>query len=113
MKKLINRIFSLFFRVKMNNILSNSGLIHIRDEILGYLDFDTLAVCCQVSKDWNIWVEDFVRFTLIKTLDTFWDDKNYFRKVPGQSVLGWNEAVQNYAKNASVKDLKKVSKVLI
>ena len=96
----------------MNNILSNSGLIHIRDEILGHLDFDTLAVCCQVSKDWNIWVEDFVRYTLIKILDTFWDDKNFFRKVPGQSVFGWNEAVQNYAQTASVKDLKKVHESL-
>ena len=92
----------------MNNILSNSGLIHIRDDILGYLDFKTLAVCCQVSKHWNIWVEDFVRLSLFKTLDRYWDDKNYYRKVPGKSVIGWNNAIRNYAQMASVKDLKKV-----
>ena len=92
----------------MNNILSNSGLIHIRDDILGYLDFKTLAVCCQVSKHWNIWVEDFVRLSLVKTLDRYWDDKNYYRKVPGKSVIGWNNAIRNYAQMASVKDLKKV-----
>ena len=98
--------------MKMDNILSNSGMIHIRDQILGYLDFGSLGVCCQVSKHWKMWVEDFVRFTLVKTLDTFWNNKNYFKKVPGQSVLGWNEAVRNYAGMASVKDLKKVHESL-
>ena len=98
--------------MKMDNILSNSGLIDIRDQILGYLDYDTLVVCFGVSKHWKLWVEEFVRFTLVKTLDTFWDDKDYFQKVPGQSVYGWNKAIRNYAGMASVKDLKKVHESL-
>ena len=43
---------SKFNDMELNDILKNPGLAHIRECIFGYLDYEALKTCRQVSKDW-------------------------------------------------------------
>ena len=97
---------------KMNNILSNSGLIHIRDQILGQLDINTLGICLRTSKHWHFWIQEFLRFSLCRKLDTFWDGRTDGNGEDVQ-IHGWNISVRNFVSEASVKDLIKVHESLL
>ena len=46
----------------IENILTNQGLRHIGDQLLGYLDYGTLLVCRQASKTWRDTLDE--RFSL-------------------------------------------------
>ena len=101
----------------MDNILSNSGLIHIRDQIFGDFSCETLESCLRVSKHWNECLEDLFRLSLIKYLYEYGD--NEIREYRTQSVItvretipGWNKAVEKYSEEASIEDLKEVKKSL-
>ena len=49
--------------MSLDQIMKNPGLIHIIEQIFGYLPFETLEICCYVSKDWKLSLE---RFSLEK-----------------------------------------------
>ena len=57
---------------KMESISTNSGLLHLSEQIFGYLNHDTLEVCRKVSKHWRGFLE---RLSLIKYLQEFGDQK--------------------------------------
>ena len=37
----------------MDELVTNSGFLHIKEQIFGYFDAPTLANCVLVSKNWN------------------------------------------------------------
>ena len=84
----------------MEEILSNPGLIHIREQIFGHFDCKTLEICQEVfakryGEDWDSWLE---RLILIQHIFEFGDT----------NVPGWNKAVKKFVKLASLNDLNEV-----
>ena len=89
----------------MENIFTNSGMIHIREQIFGYFDHKTLKNCREVfakkfGEDWDLWLE---RLILVKCLleSDFYEDFN-------DMVPGWDKAVKKFDKMASLNDLNEV-----
>ena len=62
-------LFQNALLLTMENILSNQGLIHIRDQIFGDFTSETLEICLQVSNHWNECLEDLFRLSLVKYLN--------------------------------------------
>ena len=54
----------------MELIMSNPGLFYIREQIFGYLNYDTVENCRKVSELWNQSLE---RIALVKLLQEFGD----------------------------------------
>eukprot|EP00093_Oithona_nana_P013195 13195.XXX_429369_428113_1 [CDS] Oithona nana genome sequencing. len=102
---------------KMESISTNSGLLHLSEQIFGYLNHDTLEVCRKVSKHWRGFLE---RLSLIKYLQEFGDQKiktgaeesvggDEENSVRNSDIIpGWNKAVKNFVKTAGLEDLKEV-----
>jgi len=117
--KLLNRAFTVEFlwtgvkiSIKMENILSNPGLIHIRIQIFSCFDFKTLEICREVftkrfGEDWDSWLE---RLSLVKYMLEFGDkvfgkgEEETIKKI----IPGWCKAVKKFGKMASLKDLNEV-----
>ena len=86
----------------MENILSNPGLSHVREQIFGHLDPDTLENCYEVcverfGEDWDFaWWTTFQakRSALIQYIFEFDID-----------IPGWNKGVEKFCKKASLNDL--------
>ena len=102
----------------MENITSNYGLLHLSEQIFGYLNHETLEVCRKVSRHWDELLE---RPSHVKYLEEFGDEKIEVEVVPlycSSAALievpvkdfmpGWNKAVKNFVKTASLEDLKEV-----
>ena len=115
----------------MENITSNYGLLHLSEQIFGYLNHETLEVCRKVSRHWDELLE---RPSHVKYLEEFGDEKieveveepaYYYMDVDGRVggegyrakmievsvkdfMSGWNKAVKNFVKTASLEDLKEV-----
>ena len=117
----------------MENITSNYGLLHLSEQIFGYLNHETLEVCRKVSRHWDELLE---RPSHVKYLEEFGDEEveveleepvyyymdvivyggdgeiTYRAKRIEVSVKdfmsGWNKAVKNFVKTASLEDLKEV-----
>jgi len=96
----------------MENILTNSGLIHIRVQIFGYLDHKTLKNCREAfakrfGEDWYLCE----RLVLVQSLLEFGDKVKYgisFEKNLRDFIPGWDKAVKKFDKMASLNDLYEV-----
>ena len=102
----------------MENITSNYGLLHLSEQIFGYLNHETLEVCRKVCQHWDELLE---RPSHVKYLEEFGDEKievevlllrstsTAMIEVPVKDLMpGWNKAVKNFVKTASLEDLKEV-----
>ena len=101
----------------MENILSNPGLIHIREQIFGHFDYDTLEnsyeVCVEkFGEDWDFsWWTTFQakRSALIQYIFEFgllnerFDEG--FESVINNIIPGWHKGVKKFCKKASLNDL--------
>ena len=103
---------------KMENILTNSGLIHIREQIFGYFDQKTLKNCREAfaqkyGEDWDLWLE---RLILVQCIFEFGDKeillaeqtKWRYGRLLSRTILrdvvpGWDKAVKKFVKMASLK----------
>ena len=107
--------------------MKNPGFWHIRDHIFEYLGHETLEVCRKVSEDWNVVFE---RLSLEKCLYEFGekefhtdedslakdldekasleDQKEVKKYQVKDNIPGWNKAVKDFIKTASLEDLKEV-----
>ena len=91
---------------KIQEIIVNPGLVHIKEQIFGYLDQKTLDECCQVSRDWKANLE---RFSAVKFLLDFGKRKFSIdiREFEFETVIpGWSEAVKKF--QGSPEELKKI-----
>ena len=108
---------------KMENILTNSGLVHICEQIFGYFDQKTLKNCREAfaqkyGEEWDLWFE---RLILVQCIFEF-GDKEILLDEPtkwrsGRSlrgailcdvVPGWDKAVKKFVKMANLNDLNEV-----
>ena len=96
----------------LDNILSNPGLIHIRQQIFGYFDHKTLEVCSEVlaqrfGEDWDAWLE---RLASIQYMVEFGD--KLVNCGSGTTVKdfipGWYKGVKKFSNMASLKDLNEI-----
>ena len=98
----------------MENIITNPGFYGIQEQIFGSFDYETLLVCLQVSKDWNVSLK---RMACVKFLEEFgkkiakkpgeWKDE----ESPVEIICpGWRKTVQKHGLQASIKDLQDIKK---
>ena len=100
-------------------IIKSQGLWHIRDQIFGPLNHETLENCRKVSESWN---ESLQRMALVKYLEEFGESlrimallRNFEREdVNGEEVSAiiripeWNKAVKDYGAKSSIEDLQEI-----
>ena len=95
----------------LDNILSNPGLIDIRDQIFGYFDHETLEVCCEVfakrfGEDWDVWLK---RLASIQFMVEFGGKMvEAGEKTVKDFIPGWDKGVKTFGNMASLKDLNEV-----
>ena len=97
----------------LDNILSNPGLIDIRDQIFGYFDHETLEVCCEVfaqrfGGDWDVWLK---RLASIQYMVEF-GNKMVEGKAVKDFIPGWYKGVKKFSNMASLKDLNEVKGII-
>ena len=102
-----NRVHMLLASRKMKNILTNPGLIHIREQIFGYFDHKTLENCREVftkkyGEDWDLWLE---RLSLVQCILEFGDMVMRYGHILSDVIPGWDNAVKKFGKVASLNDL--------
>ena len=99
----------------MENILTNPGLIDIREQIFGHFDRKTLKNCRKVftkkyGEDWDLWLE---RLILVQYILEFGDKKvKYAKRILSDAIPGWDNAVKKFGKTASLEDLNEVKRSL-
>ena len=100
-------------------IMRSQGLCHIREQIFGFLSYETLENCRKVSK---LWKESLERIALIKCIEEF-GDREVERQLTFYNLLlrdpkiekvstifpGWKNAAQKYGVQASIEDLENVN----
>merc|ERR1712095_160644 len=87
-------------------IMRSQGLCHIREQIFGYLNNETLENCRKVSK---LWKESLEKIALIKFLEEFGDrEVGPTNKKLSTILPGWKNAAQKYGVQASMDDIEKV-----
>merc|ERR1712095_103559 len=87
-------------------IMRSQGLCHIREQIFGYLSYETLENCRKVSK---LWKESLEKIAMIKFLEEFGDREVGPTNEKLSTILpGWKNAAQKYGVQASMEDLGKV-----
>ena len=100
-------------------IMKSEGLWHIRDQIFGPLNHETLENCRKVSESWN---ESLQRMALVKYLEEFGESlrirallRNFEREDEnGEEVSAiiripeWNKAVKDYGAKSSIEDLQEI-----
>ena len=100
---------------KMENILTNPGLIDIREQIFGHFDRKTLKNCRKVftkkyGEDWDLWLK---RLILVRYILEFGDKKvKYAKRILSDAIPGWDNAVKKFGKTASLEDLNEVKRSL-
>ena len=94
----------------LEDIMQNRGLLHVKEQIFGYLDRETLEKCCQVSPNWSANLE---RFSAVKFLldfgkrETIMDLANSRMIAEFHTVIpGWVKAVRT--SQMSLQDLKEI-----
>ena len=93
----------------MENILTNSGLIHIREQIFSHFDLPTLKNCREVfakrfGEVWDLWLEKLI---LIQWIHEFGETR--FRNIIKRDfVPGWDKAVKKFSKMASLNNLNEI-----
>ena len=60
----------MIFLKKMEKLMNNPNLWHLRDYIFGFLNYDTVEKCRQVSQFWN---ESLERISIVIFLQEFGD----------------------------------------
>ena len=107
----------------LDNIVTNPGLRHIRDQIFGYVSQETLEICRDVSEDFNSWLE---RFCAIEFLLTFGDKmirvyngRSSWRPRPRKPyalvktiIPGWKKGVKKFAQMVCLDDLLEVKEFI-
>ena len=98
----------------MENILTNSGLIDIRDQIFGQLDCKTLKNCREVfaqkyGEDWDLWLEKLI---LVRWILEFGYKENEYGQIVIEIIPGLDKAVKKFSKMASLNDLNQVEESL-
>merc|ERR1712029_1241300 len=87
-------------------IMRSQGLCHIREQIFGYLSYETLENCHKVSK---LWKESLEKIALIKFLEEFGDREVGPTNEKLSTILpGWKNAAQKYGFQASMDDIEEV-----
>merc|ERR1712029_395003 len=87
-------------------IMRSQGLCHIREQIFGYLSYETLENCRKVSK---LWKESLEKIALIKFFEEFGDREVVPTNEKLSTILpGWKNAAQKYGVQASVEVLEEV-----
>ena len=97
----------------MDYVLNNEGLIHIREQIFGYFDFQTITDCRKVFKkrygeDWDSWSKIFSLIQYFLQLGNLFinvDDDVIVKDV----IPKWCKAVKKFGNMASLEDLKEVN----
>merc|ERR1711860_274833 len=96
---------------KMDKIMDNPNMWHIRDQIFDPLNHETVLICRQVCQFWN---ESLARMSFLKLLQEFGD-----RDVLGTNeklstiVAGWKEAAKMFVAQASHEVLQEVKDSLL
>ena len=87
-------------------IMKSQGLYHIREQMFGYLNYETLDNCREVSELWN---ESLERIALIKFIEEFADrNLEYTHQKVSTIIPGWQNAAKKYGVQASIEDLEGV-----
>ena len=88
-------------------IMKSQGLWHIRDQIFGPLNHETLENCRKVSESWN---ESLQRMALVKYLEEFGERKvvNGEETKVSTIVPEWNKAVKDYGAKSSIEALQEI-----
>ena len=87
-------------------IMKSQGLYHIREQMFGYLNYETLNNCREVSELWN---ESLERIALIKFIEEFADrDLEFTNQKVSTIIPGWQNAAKKYGVQASFEDLEEV-----
>ena len=96
----------------MELIMKNPGFWDIRDQIFGYLNYETVENCRKVSKLWN---ESLERMALVKILIEFGDIVVEGREEKEMSAFfsEWNKAAKRYAAKSSIEDLQEIKDSLL
>ena len=91
------------------NIMTNPGLVFIRDRICGYLSYDDLENLCEAFPEFCD--ESLERLTSLKFLHELGDQNMKFdghvKKVK-EVVYGWNDWVKEAESKASLADLQEI-----
>ena len=96
----------------MENIITNPGFFEIHQQIFGSLDYETLLLCLQVSKDWNAslkrlacvkFMQEFGKKIAIKHGEWIDEESSVETMCPG-----WNKTVEQYGLQANIKDLQDI-----
>ena len=98
----------------MEKILTNTGLIDIRDQIFGQLDYKTLKNCREAfanknGEDWDLWLEKLI---LVKYILEFGYKENEYGQIVIEIIPGLDKAVKKFSKMASLNDLNQVEESL-
>merc|ERR1711884_806636 len=87
-------------------IMRSQGLCHIREQIFGFLSYETLENCRKVSK---LWKESLEKIALIKFLEEFGDREVVPTNKKLSTILpGWKNAAQKYGVQASMDEIEEV-----
>ena len=95
---------------KMDKLMNNPNLWHLRDHIFGFLNHETVEKCRQVSQLWN---ESLERISIVIFLQEF-GNRNVVTPDEKVSTIipGWQKAVKKYGAQASIEDLREVKNSL-
>jgi len=87
-------------------IMRSQRLRHIREQIFGYLSYETLENCRKVSK---LWDESLERIALIKFIEEFGERVVIFANEKVSTIIpGWQNAAKKYGVQASIEHLEEV-----
>ena len=95
----------------MERVMRSEGLWHIFEQIFGYLNYETVEICREVSEFWN---ESLQRIGLVKFLEEFGDRNVEYPKTNTkvstykEYILGWKMASKRYGAKATIEDLEEL-----
>ena len=92
----------------METIIENPGLIHIFEQILDYLDIDTIKQCHKVSRVWN----EQSRIFCIKIIKQLWYNNPYLDTNLSDTFPNYNEVIECLIENESTENLCEVASTL-
>ena len=100
----------MIFLKKMDKLMNNPNLWHLRDHIFGFLNHETVEKCRQVSQLWN---ESLERISIVIFLQEF-GNRNVVTPDEKVSTIipGWQKAAKKYGAQASIEDLREVKNSL-
>merc|ERR1712062_568161 len=91
---------------KMDKLMDNANLWHLRDQIFEDLSHEDVLNCRRVCKYWN---ESLRRMSDVKFIQEFGErDVEYTNKKLSTIIPGWKIAAQKYGIQASMDDLEEV-----